>query len=113
MREFREQIRRAKEDKVDDRQVANLEYGYWNKIALPLSAFVFALVGAPLGIRNHRTGAAAGYVLSVAIILGYFVLSNVMGVLAQGRNVPPVVASFAPVVVGTILAIVTIRRKNH
>ncbi len=93
--------------------MANLEYGYYNKIALPLAAFVFALVGAPLGIRNHRTGAAAGYVLSVAIILGYFVLSNVMGVLAQGRNVPPIVASFLPVVAGTILAVVTIRRKNH
>jgi len=113
MAEFREQIRRAKADRVDDRQVANLEYGYYNKIALPLAAFVFALVGAPLGIRNHRTGAAAGYVLSVAIILGYFVLSNVMGVLAQGRNVPPIVASFLPVVVGTVLAVATIRRKNH
>lgn len=113
MKQFQEQIRQAKQDQVNDRQIANLEYGYYNKMALPLAAFVFGLVGAPMGIRNHRTGTAAGYMMAVLIIFGYFVLSNIMAVYAQGRAVSPALASFLPVLIGTVLAVVTIHRKNN
>lgn len=113
MAQMREQIQRVKMAPTVDRgQIANLEYGYYNKISLPLAAFVFGLVGAPLGIRNHRTGAAAGFWLSVVIIFGYMMLANAMAIVAKGGAVPAWLASFMPLVIGTAFAAITISRKN-
>lgn len=92
--------------------IGNLEYGYWNHIAIPLAALVYALVGAPLGIRNHRTGVATGFWMAVLIIFGYMMLANVMSLQARGGLIPAWVASFTPTVVGLIVAAVTIKKKN-
>ena len=113
MKQFRQQIEEAKKGKIDPKQIANLEYGYYNKIALPLAVFIFGLVGAPLGIRQHRSGVAAGYMISIVIIFGYFLLTNLMAVFAKRGPVPPYVASFLPVVIGLIAAIVTIHHRNQ
>jgi lipopolysaccharide export system permease protein len=101
MGELKERIKTAKASgKVDKRQIINLEYGYWNKISVPLAAVVYALVGAPLGIRNHRSGAASGFWLAVIIIFIYMLLSNVLAITAQGGAIPAWVASFTPIVLG-------------
>lgn len=112
MQELKQQIEKAKKDQVDPRQVANLEYFYYNKLAFPLAALVFGLLGAPLGIRSHRTGAAYGYMISIAIIFCYYTLANLMAIYANKGGLNPAVASFAPVVLGFILAVFTIRRRN-
>lgn len=113
MSEFATQIARLKRSPhPDTKQIANFEYMYYNKISVPLAALVFALVGAPLGIRHHRTGAATGFWLSVVIIFGYTMLANFMAVYAQGGKLPPYLASFTPLVIGLLFAIVTIHRKN-
>ena len=96
----------------DEKQIANLEYGYYNKISVPLAALVFGLVGAPLGIRNARTGTATGFWLSVLIIFAYMMLANFMAVWAQGGAIPAYLASFTPLAIGLVFAAVTIHRKN-
>ena len=112
-KQFRVEIKKAKHDKIDEKQIRNLEYGYYNKIALPLAVMVFGLVGAPLGIRQHRAGVAAGYMISIVIIFGYFLLTNLMAVFATRGPVPPYVASFLPVAVGLVIAVVTIHQRNQ
>lgn len=112
MRQIGEQIDKQKQNRnVTKAQVANLEYMYWNKIALPLAALVYALVGAPLGIRNHRAGAAAGFWIAVIIIFSYMLIANVMAIQAQGGLIPAFAASFLPLVLGLGVAGYTIRRK--
>lgn len=98
--------------KVSRDQVGNLEYGYWNKVALPLAALVYALVGAPLGIRNHRTGAATGFWMAVLIIFAYLMIGNFMSQWARGQVIPAWVAAFTPLLIGLLVAGVTIHRKN-
>lgn len=113
MTDMRLQIERERANPASDpRQIANLEFGYWNKIAIPFAALVFGLVGAPLGIRSHRTGAASGFWLSVIIIFAYMLLANMMSIYAQGGLIPPAAASFAPLFVGLALAIVLIKKRN-
>lgn len=108
-----EQIAKARRDRqFDPSQLANLEFGYWNKIAVPMAAFVFALLGAPLAIRSHRATAAAGFWLSVIIIFSYMLLANMMSIYARGGKLPPALASFSPLVIGVVAAIYTIHRKN-
>lgn len=97
---------------IDPGQIANLEYGYYNKMALPLSCLIFALVGAPLGIRSHRTGAASGFWISIIIIFSYMMLANLMAIVAQGGKIPSFMASFTPLIIGAIFAVILIRKKN-
>lgn len=114
MKQMKQLIDREKSQPVyDEKQVSNLEFGYWNKLALPLAALVFGLVGAPLGIRNHRAGTATGFALSVVIIFGYMMLANAMSIMAQGGRIPAFVASFTPIVIGLVVAIVLIQRRNR
>ncbi|MCH8977853.1 MAG: LptF/LptG family permease, partial [Armatimonadetes bacterium] len=114
MKDMKNQINREKRNPNYDRKlVSNLEFGYWNKLALPLAALVFGLVGAPLGIRNHRAGTATGFALSVVIIFGYMMLANAMSIMAQGGRIPAIVASFTPIVIGLVVAMVFIQRRNR
>jgi lipopolysaccharide export system permease protein len=93
--------------------IRNYEYGYWNKIALPLAAFIFGTLGATLGIRNHRTGAATGFAISIAIIFSYFTLANFMNVYAMSGVFPPYIASFTPIAIGFVASGVIIWRRNR
>lgn len=93
-------------------QIRNLQYGLHNKIALPFAAVIFGLVGAPFGIRNHRTGAASGFWVSILIIFGYMMLSRLMSQIAIGGAIPPWTASYAPLLIGAVIAAITIKRKN-
>lgn len=97
---------------ITSAQIANLEYGYWNKIALPLAALVFGLLGAPLGIRSHRTSTASGFALSIAIIFGYLMLANWMAVVAQSGLLPAWAASFTPLGIGTAAATFIMWRRD-
>src|ERR1041384_8353336 len=83
MAELMSRVRKGRESgNLTPKQIRNYEYQYWNKIALPLAAFIFGTLGATLGIRNHRTGTATGFALAVAIIFGYFTIANFMNVWA-------------------------------
>ncbi|HKC25913.1 MAG TPA: LptF/LptG family permease, partial [Thermoanaerobaculia bacterium] len=44
------------------------------KFALPAACLAFGLLGLPLGIVNRRGGRAAGFAISVAIVVAYYVL---------------------------------------
>jgi lipopolysaccharide export system permease protein len=92
--------------------LANWEFGYWNKVALPLAALVFGLVGAPLGIRSHRTSTASGFWLSVIIIFAYMLLSNVLAIMSQNQVIPAWTASFGPITIGLLASVFLIHQKN-
>jgi lipopolysaccharide export system permease protein len=98
---------------ADPRRVRNLEFGYYNKIGLPLSVVIFGMLGAPLGIRSHRSGVASGFALSIALSFAYLIVANFMAVYAKAGKIPPYAASFAPVVLGFVAACVLIYRKNQ
>ncbi len=93
-------------------QIHNLEYGYWNKIAVPLAAIMFGALGAVLGIRNHRTGTATGMALAIGIIFGFVTLGNFMNVWAQNGVFPAWVASFVPLAIGGLASGVIMWRRN-
>jgi len=113
MRQVRTQIEKAKLDgDVPKERIANWEYWYWNKLSVPLAAVIFGTLGAVLGIRNHRTGTAAGFALAIAIIFGYITLANFMAVWAQGGVLPSWAASFAPVAIGLVASGIIMWRRN-
>ncbi len=113
MAELLARIRDAKRDgSMTPSQIADSEYGYWNKISVPLAAVIFGALGAVLGIRNARTGTATGFALAIAIIFGYVTLANFMNVWALGGLMPAWVASFAPILIGAVTSGVIMWRRN-
>lgn len=105
-----DRLRKSKGAKLKD--IYNLEFMRFNKFAIPLTALVYALVGAPLGIRSHRAGTATGFALSVIIIFAYLMITNFMAIYAQGGALPSWVASFLPLGIGLAVAAFAIHRKN-
>jgi lipopolysaccharide export system permease protein len=94
-------------------QLANLEYGYWNKLALPLAAVIYGLLGAPLGIRSGRQSSTAGFALAVGIIFAYVELANFLNIYAKGGVIPAWLASFTPLIIGLVASIAIMWRRNH
>lgn len=113
MAELKIKIDKAKLNRDQDAStIANWEYWYWNKLALPLASVVFGMLGAVMGVRKARTGAAAGFSLSIGIIFGYVTLSNFMNVWAMGGVMPAWAATFLPLVMCAGLAGFVAWRRN-
>lgn len=114
MAELREQIHALKQNpRTDPKQIKDLEVGFWSKISIPLSALVFALVGAPVAIRRVRQSVGVGVATSIVIIFIYYMLFNYLNILAKGGQVHPAVSAFLPVVAGLVAAAVLIWNKNR
>lgn len=113
MTQIRAEIDRLrKEPNPSKSQINNLEFGYWNKIASPLACVVFGLLGAPLGISSRRSGKGSGFAISIGLTFAYLMLANFMSVYSRGGAIPPFVASFTPLLIGVVVAAITISRKN-
>jgi lipopolysaccharide export system permease protein len=72
----------------------------FNKLAIPFTSTVFALIGAPLGLRRLRGGAAVGLGVSILIIFCYYVLWHGMSVLGENGQLSPALASWLANIVG-------------
>ncbi|MBS1720722.1 MAG: LptF/LptG family permease [Armatimonadetes bacterium] len=113
MSEIKREIEKEKAAENPRRdKIANYEFGYWNKIGLPLAAVIFGLLGAPLGIQNRRTGTASGFAISVGISFLYIMLANTLNTFAMNGAIPAFVASFTPLVIGLIVSCIIIWRRN-
>jgi lipopolysaccharide export LptBFGC system permease protein LptF len=50
--------------------------------------------------------------MAVGIIFAYDMLANMLNTFAEGGVIPPYVASFTPLVVGALCALVIMKRRN-
>ena len=58
------------------------------RYAYPFACMVLMLVGVPLGMNSKRGGKSAGFVLTIALVFLYYVLSEVGVALARQNKVP-------------------------
>ena len=65
------------------------------RFAFPFACFAFALIAVPLGAQPRRGGRAAGTLLSVLIIAGYYLLFVIGAGLARQGVLPPFVGMWA------------------
>lgn len=90
--------------------VAEYEVRLYQKIALPLATLVFALIGAPLGLRPHRSSSATGLGLSIVIIFAYWILMHYMTILGRNGSISAVAASFTPTAICAAIGVALIVR---
>jgi len=66
------------------------------KFTLPLSCFLFALVGIPLSMGRHRSGKARGFSLAIMVVLVYYVLQIGVESLGEEGRLPAVAGAWLP-----------------
>ena len=93
----------------DVRRLRDMNLEFHRRFALPFACFVFALVGVPLGIQNQRSGKAAGFSLSIGVILIYYILFSAGKTLGERGLLSPLLAVWSPNVLFTLLGIYLLR----
>jgi lipopolysaccharide export system permease protein len=66
------------------------------RYAIPFTCFVFALIGVPLGIQPHRSGRSYGFILSILILIAYYVSLTASEILAARKIIPAFAAGWIP-----------------
>lgn len=91
--ELRAELRRLHQDPATR---LPFEAEFHKRLALPLAAAVFSLVGFPLAIRARRGGRSVALVGSLVIILAYYLLLTSLESLALRQRLPVAVAIWTP-----------------
>jgi lipopolysaccharide export system permease protein len=66
------------------------------RYAIPFACIVFGLIGVPLGIQPRRSGRSYGFILTIFIILGYYMSLTASEILAIRKIIPPFLAGWMP-----------------
>jgi len=66
------------------------------RYAIPFTCIVFALIGVPLGIQPRRSGRSYGFILSILILLAYYISLTASEILAMRKTMPPLLAGWTP-----------------
>jgi LPS export ABC transporter permease LptF/LPS export ABC transporter permease LptG len=86
---------------------------FHRRLAFPAACLVFALLGVPVGVRPRRGGRAAGFILTLLLICGYYLIF-VTGVhMAQQGSVAPSLGVWAANFFTFLAALVLLRRIEH
>lgn len=75
------------------------------RFALPVSVFVFALIGMPLGIQKVRAARFTGFSVALGIVLIYYVLSTAFEALGENGFINPVLAVWGSDIIFTLAGI--------
>lgn len=88
--------RRIVELRDDPFQRAAHQVELHKRFALPVAAFVFALLGFPLAVRSHRGGRSIALVATLAIVVSYYLILSSLESMALRGRVPAWTAIWAP-----------------
>lgn len=75
------------------------------RLALSLSPFVFALIGGALGLRVRRGGRGIGVLLSLAIMISYYLISLLGESLSRAGILSPVIGAWMATILMLLLSL--------
>ena len=83
------------------------------RLAIPFACVVFAVLALPLGVGSRSGGRGRGFVVSVAVILVYYLVANQGEMMAMEGRVPPSLGIWLPNIVLMTVALVLMRRMGR
>lgn len=83
------------------------------RFSLPMASFLFALIGAPLGVKKGRSSSSLGFGLSVIIIFAYYTVMTFLEAMGKGHILPAPLAVWLPDIIVLICAVYLIRQKDY
>ena len=96
----------------DEKDIGKWRMAFFQRFATPFSCLVFALIGAPLGLRHHRTSSAVGLGISLLVIFGYYFFSVYMNTFGESGAMPAWLAAWLPNMLGAVVGMVLIVKAN-
>lgn len=97
-----ESIKRGDQDKKKDYYALLTEL--YKRLFTPYACLILGLLGAPLGIKNQRSGRSGGFAISLFILIANHLL-NIMGEsLGEKGAIPPILAFLVPNLILTMTA---------
>jgi len=112
-RELRDRIALLLERGVRDSKLYELQIQWHHRLSVPFSCLIFALIGAPLGVRSHRSSASFGLGLAVLIVFAYYVIWHYLAVTGEGGGLNPLLAAWAPNAIGAAVGIALIAKVSR
>ncbi len=86
---------------------------FHRRLALPFACLFFALLGLPLGVSTSRGGKSMGLVLSLILMLAYY-LAFIGGTrVANNAQFSPFLGAWLPNLGFAVLAVFLFRRSDH
>lgn len=83
------------------------------KYSIPLTCFVFALIGIPFSLPSPRSGRTWGMVVTIVFMFTFYVFASVFRSLGRGAILPPAIAAFTPQITFIILGTVLLYFEGH
>lgn len=80
------------------------------KYSVPFSGLIFVLLGVPLGLQVKRGGKSAGIIISIVLILVYYIFVSTARSFGNGGVIAPVLAAWLPNIIFAILGTIIIFR---
>lgn len=95
---------------LDSKRAVRLQLELHKRWSLPFACFIFSMVGVGLGtVTNRRVARSGGFVLSVAFIVIYWILTVSFDNFASNGHIPPILAMWLPNFIFLIIAIRSLR----
>src|ERR1039457_7189817 len=95
---------------LDNKERRDFLIEFHRRFSLPFACFVFAIIGVPLGIQNNRSGKAAGFSISIGVILLYYVVLSIGKTLGQKGVLHPGLAVWTPDIIFLLLGTYLFRK---
>ena len=99
------------EDSAVERRHAAVELN--RRLAIPFACVVFSVLALPLGVGSRSGGRGRGFVVSVVVILVYYLVNNQGEMMAMEGRVPPWLGIWLPNIVLMAVALILMRRMGR
>jgi LPS export ABC transporter permease LptG/LPS export ABC transporter permease LptF len=83
------------------------------RLAIPFACVVFAFLALPLGVGSRSGGRGRGFVVSVGVVLFYYLVNNQGEMMAMEGKVPPWLGVWLPNIVLMAVALFLMRRMGR
>lgn len=104
---------RLQDPEISDEMRNITEVEIHKKFSIPVATAVFGLLALPLGVSGgSRSNKSAGFAMSIAIIMVYYIILNNGEEMARVGRLPASIAMWLPNLVFTIVGLFLIIRRN-
>ncbi|CQR70571.1 Lipopolysaccharide export system permease protein LptF [Sporomusa ovata DSM 2662] len=110
IQELREHIAVLKKEYV---ATSAYEVELYQRLAIPLASFVFAMIGTPLGLSSPRSSSSIGLGLSIIIIFIYYIILTIATALGKGGAIDPFLAAWMPNIIGILAGIYLVSKSSR
>ena len=83
------------------------------RFATPFACLALALLGAPLGVQNRRSGRHGGFALSLIVVFAYYMVSSFSEGLGENGTIPPLFSQWGPNILLFAVSVWAVRRVIH